>query len=189
MGAYSLLTLAVVVVRADESGFGLHRSVVVAGLIFVPYSLMSVLGNQAAGAVRSRVGHRALLPIGCSIFLVATLSLALFHEQLWHVFLAMALGGTGCGFTFSSLAVLMLPHVPSGETGSAMAFNQVLRYVGFTVGSAASPALVAALGGGTAGFRSALVVISSVWLGAGVGATLLDRRSGRGASGRRRDRT
>ncbi|MEN8706495.1 MAG: MFS transporter [Nocardioides marinisabuli] len=175
LGMYALLTLVVVLVRADEPGFGLDRSVLVAGLILVPYSLMSVLGNQLARVVRRRLGPRWLLPTGCSMFLAATLGLGLFHDHLWQALLAMALGGAGSGFTFSSLAVLMVPHVPRAETGSAVAFNQVLRYLGFTVGSALSVALVAAYGGGDGGFTAALLTLTAVWVVAGVGAVLLDR--------------
>ena len=91
----------------------------------------------------------------------------------------MALGGVGSGFTFSSLAVLMVPHVPQAETGSAMAFNQVLRYLGFTIGSALSVALMAAYGGGADGFRATLLTVSALFVLAAVGARLLDRSAAR----------
>ncbi|GAA1758451.1 MFS transporter [Nocardioides hankookensis] len=175
LGMYCLLTLSVVLVRADEPGFGLAMPIWVAGLILVPYSLMSVLGNQLARVVRVRIGSGALLPTGCLMFLVSTVVLALWHEHLWQLLLAMALGGVGSGFTFSSLAVLMVPHLPQAETGSAMAFNQVLRYLGFTIGSATSVALMAAYGGGSHGFRATLLTVSSLFVVAAVGAVLLDR--------------
>jgi MFS family permease len=172
---YSLLTLAVVLVRADQPGFGLGLPVVVAGLILVPYSLMSVLGNQLARVVRLRLGPALLLPTGCLMFLCSTVLLAFAHAHLWQLLLAMALGGVGSGFTFSSLAVLMVPHVPQAETGSAMAFNQVLRYLGFTIGSAVSVALMAAYGGGGHGFSATLLTVSSLFVVAALGAVLLDR--------------
>jgi MFS family permease len=175
LGMYSLLTLAVVLVRTDQPGFGLGLPVVVAGLILVPYSLMSVLGNQLARMVRVRLGAALLLPTGCLMFVASTVLLALAHEHLWQLLLAMALGGVGSGFTFSSLAVLMVPHVPQAETGSAMAFNQVLRYLGFTIGSASSVALMAAYGGGDHGFGATLLTVSSLFVVAAVGVILLDR--------------
>lgn len=187
MGMYALLTLAVVLVRADGPDFGLDRSVIVAGLILVPYAVMSVLGNRLATLVREQFGPRWLLPTGCLLFLFATVSLGLFHDHLWQALLAMAIGGAGSGFTFSSLAVLMVPHVPRSETGSAVAFNQVLRYLGFTVGSALSVALMATYGGGDPGFRAALLTLALVWVVAGVGAGVLDRRTepvARGTAGR-----
>jgi len=175
LGMYCLLTLAVVLVRADEPGFGLGLPVLAAGLILVPYSVMSVLGNQLARVVRVRLGAALLLPTGCLMFLASTVLLAYAHAHLWQLLLAMALGGVGSGFTFSSLAVLMVPHVPQAETGSAMAFNQVLRYLGFTIGSAVSVALMAAYGGGSHGFSSTLLTVSSLFVVAAIGAVLLDR--------------
>jgi MFS family permease len=175
LGMYSLLTLAVVLVRADQPGFGLGLPVLAAGLILVPYSVMSVLGNQLARVVRLRLGPALLLPTGCLMFLCSTVLLAFAHAHLWQLLLAMALGGVGSGFTFSSLAVLMVPHVPQAETGSAMAFNQVLRYLGFTIGSAVSVALMAAYGGGGHGFSATLLTVSSLFVVAALGAVLLDR--------------
>lgn len=179
LGMYSLLTLVVVLVRADDDGFGLGESVLAAGMVLVPYSLMSVLGNQLARVVLARLGRHTLLPAGSLMFMTATLALAVWHDHLWQALAVMALGGLGSGFTFSSLAMLMVPHVPAAETGSAMAFNQVLRYLGFTAGSAVSVALMAAYGGGEAGFEHALLTLAGVWVVAIVGAVLLDRRTPR----------
>lgn len=177
LGMYALLTLAVVLVRADDPGFGLGLSVLVAGLILVPYSLMSVLGNLLARAVRVRLGSAPLLPTGCLMFLASTVLLAFAHAHLWQLLVAMALGGAGSGFTFSSLAVLMVPHVPQAETGSAIAFNQVLRYLGFTIGSALSVALMAAYGGGAVGFRATLLTVAVLFALAALSARVLDRRA------------
>jgi MFS family permease len=176
LGMYCLLTLSVVLVRADEPGFGLGLPVLVAGLMLVPYSLTSVLGNQLARVVRTRLGQGLLLPAGCVMFLASTVVLALAHDHLWQLLLVMALGGVGSGFTFSSLAVLMMPHLPQAEVGSAVAFNQVLRYLGFTIGSALSVALMAVYGGGDHGFRATLLTVSSLFVVAAAGAAVLDRR-------------
>jgi MFS family permease len=88
----------------------------------------------------------------------------------------MAVGGLGSGFTFSSLAVLIVPHVPQQETGSAMAFNMVLRYLGFSVGSAVSVTLMAVYGGGQQGFVWTLVTMAAVFAAVAVGAWLLTTR-------------
>lgn len=180
-GMYSLLTLVMVVVQADPAthdGWGLGLPVTAAGLALVPYSLLSVAGSRLARAVGRRWGPGVLMPTGCVVFLTSTVSLALVHDELWQVLVCMGLGGLGSGFTFSSLAALMVPHVPRAETGSAMAFNQVLRYVGFTVGSAASIALMTAVGGGPgeSGFRGALLTTSSAFVLAAAASWVLHRR-------------
>ncbi|PJJ57865.1 MFS transporter [Mumia flava] len=162
-GMYGLLTLAVILAQADGSdGFGLGHGVGVAGLLLVPYSLMSVGGSRVALVVARTFGRGALLPIGATVFASAMVLLAFGHDSLWQVLAAMALGGLGSGFSFSSMAFLIVPHVPPSETGSAMAFNQLLRYLGFSVGSAASVALIDVYGGGGAGFRGAALTFAMV---------------------------
>lgn len=168
-GMYSLLTFAVLVVRADGSaGYGLSLGVAAAGLVLVPYALLSVGGSRVALWVSGRFGPRLLLPVGSIVFASSLLFLALVHDSLWQVLLAMAIGGLGSGFTFSSMTMLIVPHVPVGETGSAMAFNQLLRYLGFSVGSAVSVALLALYGGDAAGFRTAALTLAGVCLAVGV---------------------
>ena len=50
----------------------------------------------------------------------------------------MAINGLGVGLIFAVVPGLVLGAVASSETASAMGFNQVLRYVGYSVGSALS---------------------------------------------------
>ncbi len=178
-GMYSLLTLMMVLVQAP--GWGLGEPPIVAGLTLVPYSIASVLGNRFARAVARRVGDQVLLPAGCVLFLCADLGLIVWHDDISWVLGWMALAGMGSGFTFSSLAPLMIPHLPRRETGSAIALNQVLRYLGFTLGSASSVALMIAIGGapGEVGFRRSLLVSSAVWVMAAIGSWHVGRRATR----------
>lgn len=177
LGMYSLLTLAIVVVRADDSGFGLSRSVLAAGVVLTPYSAMSVLGNQLAQWVSQRLGSRVLLPTGSMIFAVATALLGSYHDTLWQVLAIMALAGTGSGFTFSAIPSLMMPHLPQRETSSALAVNQLLRYLGITTGSAAGVALFIAYGSGDVGYVRALYTFAALWVVIGGAAAWLDRRA------------
>ncbi|WP_139977501.1 MFS transporter [Nocardioides litoris] len=178
VGMYGLLSLAVVVVRADGSaGFGLGLGVAAAGLVLLPYSVASVLGSQAARRVERRWGGRVLLPVGCTSFAASLALLAWHHEHLWQLLLAMAVGGLGSGFSFSSLAGLLVPHVPPTETGSAMAFNQLLRYLGFAAGSALSIVLVGVYGGDGAALTAALLTLAGLCLAAAVGSSLRDPRT------------
>ncbi|WP_300404107.1 MFS transporter [Nocardioides sp.] len=177
VGMYGLLSLAVVVVRADGSaGFGLGLGVAVAGLVLVPYSVASVVGSQAARRVERRWGGRFLLPLGCSSFAASLALLAWQHEHLWLLLVAMAVGGLGSGFSFSSLAGLIVPHVPDSETGSALALNQLLRYLGFATGSAISVVLLQVYGGDGAALVAALLTLAGLCLAAAVAASVRDPR-------------
>ena len=75
---------------------------------------------------------------------VATLLFVVARGQLWEMFVIMGLAGLGVGCTFAALPGLIVRSVPPEETGSAMSFNQVLRYVGYAVGSALSATILAA---------------------------------------------
>ncbi|UMG91177.1 MFS transporter [Nocardioides sp. TF02-7] len=170
LGMYGLLALVVILVQGDpHSDIGLGHDVAVVGLVLVPYALLSVSGNRLARVVAARWGPHLLLPTGCAVFASAMLLLAFVHHHLWQALLVMALGGLGSGFTFSSLPMLIVPHVPRAETGSALAFNQLLRYLGFSVGSAASVTLLDAYGGDDAAFRATALTLASVCLAAGCG--------------------
>jgi predicted MFS family arabinose efflux permease len=48
------------------------------------------------------------------------------------------------GTVFAALPGLIVAAVPAQETGSAMSLNQVLRYIGFAVGSALSATVLEA---------------------------------------------
>ena len=56
----------------------------------------------------------------------------------------MAVAGLGVGAAFAAFPALIISAVPQHETGSAMSLNQVLRYIGFAVGSALTATVLAA---------------------------------------------
>ncbi len=175
-GMYGLLTVVVLLVSADGSrGWGLAAGSGAAGLVLVPYAVLSVLGSRVALRVSRRFGPQWLLPFGSTVFASAMALLAVFHDSLWQALLVMAVGGLGSGFTFSSLPMLIVPHVPAAETGSAMAFNQLLRFLGFSMGSAAGVALIDVYGGDARAFEATCLTLGAVCLTAGVGALLARR--------------
>ncbi|NYI44043.1 MFS family permease [Nocardioides aromaticivorans] len=178
VGMYGLLTVVVLLVRADGSaGWGLDRGAAAAGLVLVPYAVLSVTGSRIALRVARRFGAHLLLPIGATVFASSMVLVALRHDTLPQALVAMAVGGLGSGFTFSSLPMLIVPHVPREETGSAMAFNQLLRYLGFSVGSAVTVALLEVYGGHEAAFRATVLTMAGICFLAGAGVALGGRRT------------
>ncbi|GAA4086907.1 MFS transporter [Nocardioides kongjuensis] len=170
---YGLFTLVVVVIQADGSaGFGLHAGVAVSGLALVPYAVASIASNRVALVMARGVGTRLLLPVGCLVFGSSLLILLAWHDAVWQTFLAMAVGGLGGGLTFSSMAMLIVPNVAAEETSSAMAFNQLLRYLGFSVGSAVTVALLETYGGDAAAFRATGLTMAVICVVAGALAAL-----------------
>jgi len=118
--------------------------VVVAGLVLLPFSAMSVVASRATPVLARRVSPNAVLPLGCLVFIAADVLFVLARGHLWEVFVVMGLAGLGVGTTFAVLPTLIVAAVPETETGSAMSFNQVLRYIGYSLGSALSATVLQA---------------------------------------------
>jgi MFS family permease len=145
VGMYLLLTLVTRFVQTPTSaGYGFGASVVVAGLVLTPFSLLGFVAGRVLPALARRVGASAVLPISLAVVLVATLGFVLARGALWQVFVVMAVAGFGVGCVFAAMPGFVIRSVPPAETGSAMSFNQVLRTVGFSAGSALSGMVLAA---------------------------------------------
>lgn len=166
-GMYFGLTLVMLLVQADSpSGWGLDQPVLVAGLLLVPYSALSLVGSRLALLWGRRTDPARVLPWGCAAYLASTVLLVLAHDQVWQVLLAMALAGLGSGGTFATLPVLLVRAVSASDTASALAFNLVLRYVGFAAGSALGTTVLTQasdVSPDARGFVTAMVVNAALW--------------------------
>lgn len=165
---YMFLTVITEFVQTPSAaGFGFDASTLVAGLCLVPFSIFSLGASRFVGRLGRRIGTAAVLGAGSVAIAAAGAFFALSHGALWEAFAAMGLLGVGFGLTFAAIPSLIARSVPAREVGSAMGFYQVIRSIGFSVGSALVASVLAAheLGGarfpGEAGYTLAL------WIGAG----------------------
>lgn len=127
----------------EAVGYGFSATILVAGLCLVPFSVFSIASSRALPWLTRLVGLRALLPIGSLIIALGGFFFALFHTALWQAFVMMAIIGVGFGSTFAAIPGLIVRSVPESETGSAMGFYQVVRYIGFSLGSALAASILA----------------------------------------------
>jgi MFS family permease len=147
VGLANYLLLAAIPILAQappEDGPGFGTSIVVAGLILLPFSLASVVGGRVARLVADRAGAHLVLPLAALVQGIAFVLFLVTRTQLWELFLVMAVAGLGVGAAFAAFPSLVISAVPATETGSAMSLNQVLRYVGFATGSALAATILAA---------------------------------------------
>ncbi|WP_441249398.1 MFS transporter [Kitasatospora sp. McL0602] len=142
---YLLISLVTRFVQTPTTaGYGFGTSVVVTGLVLLPFSAASVLASRTVPVLARRTSSALVLPIGCLICLLSLLVFALARSSFWELFVVMGIAGFGVGCTFAVMPGLIVSAVPAGETGSAISFNQVLRYVGYSTGSALSAAVLQA---------------------------------------------
>ncbi len=146
------------------------RASVVAGFVLLPFSVASVTASRLAAWLARRLSPDHVLPVGSVVFLLAMLGFVGWRHSLWQVVLALTVAGLGVGCTFAAMPSLIVRAVPPEETSSAMSFNQVLRYVGYSTGSALCAAvLLAHTAPGAAlpsneGYHVAGLIGAGVWL-------------------------
>ena len=166
---YMYLSLVTEFVQEPKSlGYGLGASSLLAGCILLPFSVAGIAVSRTLGPLRRRVPENAMLVIGSLLIAAGGAFFALRHTALWNAFVAMAVIGCGFAYTFAALPGMITRSVPDDEVGSAMGLYQVIRYVGFALGSALAAAVVAShtVDHGTRVLESGFV--TGLWVAVGI---------------------
>jgi predicted MFS family arabinose efflux permease len=132
-----LLTLATRYVQTPPGvGYGFGLNTFEAGLVLVPFSVAGFVAGRLVprqvarhGAVRTMSASAVLVAFGFLVFAVG-------RSVLAGPVLAVAILGFGVGAVSAAMPAMILAVTPADETASAMSVNQVVRSVGFSVGSA-----------------------------------------------------
>ncbi|CAN5411733.1 N/A [soil metagenome] len=142
-GIYPLLSLVVRYVQTPtNAGYGYGYPAAVAGLTLVPYSLASFAASRIVQRLRHRFSLEVLVIGSCVILIASMVVFLTARELLLPLLLAMALAGLGIGAVFAINPAQLHAGVPASDTGSANSFYQVLRYIGYSLGSALSATLL-----------------------------------------------
>ncbi|WP_411731278.1 MFS transporter [Paeniglutamicibacter sp.] len=142
---YIGLSLASLVAQAPAStGYGLSLPVFWAGFVMFPLSVGSFTANRLVRRLGHRFSLATLLPIGAALMAVAGSMLWLEHTHLWEILLGMLVFGLGMGAAYAAMPALIARSVATEELGSSVSFNQVLRTIGSSFGTAISGAVIAA---------------------------------------------
>jgi predicted MFS family arabinose efflux permease len=147
VGMYLLLTLITRYAQTPPGvGYGFGLTTFVAGLVLVPFSLLGFVAGKLTPRVRERIGAPLLL-VGSAVVVLAAFALfAVARSNPAELLAAMAILGFGVGSFSAAMPAVILAVTPKSETSSAMSFNQVVRSVGFSLGSAVGGLVLA---GGT----------------------------------------
>lgn len=141
---YIGMSVASLVAQAPATtNFGLALPILWAGFVIMPLSVGSLVANRLVHRLGHRVGYPALLPIGATLFAAAATFLWLAHGALWELLLGMLVFGLGMGASYAAMPALIARSVAAEQLGSSVSFNQVLRTVGSSFGTAVSAAIIA----------------------------------------------
>jgi EmrB/QacA subfamily drug resistance transporter len=122
--------------------YGFNASATKAGLYLVPSSFALLFAGPAAGLIGRRTGSKWPLAAGMLLSGISAGMLALWHDEPWHVLVAMPVLGTGVGFAFAAMATLITEAVSPSETGIATGMNTVMRTVGGVIGGEVGAAIL-----------------------------------------------
>ncbi|WP_246155118.1 MFS transporter [Saccharopolyspora hirsuta] len=139
---FSLLTRYVQTPAGAGYGFGLPG--VAAGAALVPFSLFGFVAGKVQPGLVARFAERWAFAISAIAVVIAAVVFASATGSLVVVLIAMALLGFGVGGVSAVMPRLVLVGVPPAETASVLSINQIVRSVGFSIGSALAGLLLAA---------------------------------------------
>jgi EmrB/QacA subfamily drug resistance transporter len=131
----SFLLIPQLAQTSERFGYGFGASVTGAGLLMLPSTLVMLVAGPLAGRLATRVSSRLPLVIGTFMGMLAFVFYALFHGSEWEICVGGAFLGVGIGFSFASMANLVVESVPRNEVGVATGINTIMRSLGGALGA------------------------------------------------------
>jgi len=119
----------------ERFGYGFSASVTGAGLLMLPSTLVMLVAGPFAGRLATRTNSRLPLVIGTGFGALAFLVYAVAHGSEWEICVGGAFLGIGIGFSFASMANLVVEAVPREEVGVATGINTIMRSLGGALGA------------------------------------------------------
>ncbi|WP_129661539.1 MFS transporter [Rothia uropygialis] len=144
IGMYLLFSLLTRYVQSPpQAGYGFGLSGVLAGAALIPFSVLGFVAGRLTPWLTSRVPARWTFVIFVVFVVIAAGLFAATPSSLAATLLAMAVLGFGVGGISAIMPRLVLDGIPQPETSSVLSINQIVRSVGFSIGSAFAGLLLA----------------------------------------------
>ncbi|MFL4950784.1 MFS transporter [Streptomyces sp. MMS24-I31] len=118
------------------TGYGLGRSMVVAGLCVAPLGLTMMFTAPVYARLSARYGPKVTLITGLLIIAIGYGGGLGLMDAAWQTVVTSVVLGAGIGLAYSSLPALIVGAVPASETGAANGLNTLMRSIGTSVSSA-----------------------------------------------------
>ncbi len=143
-GLYLLFSLFTRYVQTPaDAHYGFALPGVAAGAALIPFSLLGFLAGKAIPRLLARIAERRTYALSAATAGAGALLFAVAHPSLVAVLAAIALLGFAVGGVFAVMPKLVLVGVSREETASVLSINQIIRSIGFSIGSALAGGLLA----------------------------------------------
>jgi predicted MFS family arabinose efflux permease len=144
VGMYLLFSLLTRYVQSPpQAGYGFGLSGVLAGAALIPFSVLGFVAGRLTPWLTGRVSARWTFVTYAVFVVIAAGLFAATPSSLAATLLAMVVLGFGVGGISAIMPRLVLDGVPQSETSSVLSINQIVRSVGFSIGSALAGLLLA----------------------------------------------
>jgi MFS family permease len=144
VGMYLLFSLLTRYVQTPSgAGYGFGLSGVLAGAALIPFAVLGFVAGRLTPWFTARVSARWTFVIYAAFVVLAAVVFAITPGSLIATLVAMAVLGFGVGGVSAIMPRLVLDGMPQQETSSVLSINQIVRSVGFSIGSAVAGLLLA----------------------------------------------
>ncbi|MFD7879953.1 MFS transporter [Streptomyces sp. NPDC059766] len=144
---FSMFAMALVLPQLlqlpTQTGYGLGKSMMTAGLVMAPQGLVMMVFAPASAAVTKAKGPKVTLMIGAVIVAAGYGLNIVLMSEVWHLVLVSCIIGAGVGFAYGAMPALIMGAVDPSETAAANALNTLMRSIGTSVSSAVAGVILA----------------------------------------------
>ncbi|MFF3714780.1 MFS transporter [Streptomyces prasinus] len=119
-----------------STGYGLGRSMVVAGLCVAPLGVTMMFTAPVYARLSARYGPKVTLVLGLSVIGAGYAGGLGLLDSVWGAVVISFVVGAGIGLAYASLPALIIGAVPASDTGAANGLNTLMRSIGTSVSSA-----------------------------------------------------
>ncbi|WP_326647945.1 MULTISPECIES: MFS transporter [unclassified Streptomyces] len=120
----------------ESTGYGLGRSMVVAGLCVAPLGLTMMFVAPLYARISAQRGPKVSLVLGMLVIAIGYGAGLGLMSAAWQTVVISVVLGAGIGLAYSSLPALIIGAVDPSETGAANGLNTLMRSIGTSVSSA-----------------------------------------------------
>ncbi|ANY05297.1 MFS transporter [Pseudonocardia sp. HH130630-07] len=128
-----------------ETGYGLGRSILVAGLVLAPGGLCMIAMSPVSARISARYGPRTTLMAGAVVVAAGYGIGATLHSAVWHLVLSSIVISAGIGLAYGAMPALVMAAVPVTQTAAANSLNNLMRAIGLSTAGAVAGVLLARL--------------------------------------------
>jgi MFS family permease len=127
----------------ETTGYGLGKSMVVAGLCMAPGGIAMMLVSPLSARLSQARGPKVSLVTGIAIIALGYGIAPWLLDAVWKMTLVGVVICVGIAFAYGAMPALIMQAVPRSETGSANGLNSLMRAIGTSTSAAVASAVLA----------------------------------------------